>query len=63
ITIDTSTNFYSYKFKYTTYTLAITIKEVPIKVYYSINKVKYYYTTLYYTYNIIYTKDLSIPYK
>ncbi|KAF0314881.1 hypothetical protein GQ607_017886, partial [Colletotrichum asianum] len=48
ITIDTNTNFYSYKFKRTTYTLAITIKEVLIKAYYSISKVKYYYTTLYY---------------
>ncbi|KAF0314926.1 hypothetical protein GQ607_017839, partial [Colletotrichum asianum] len=63
IIIDISINFYSYKFKYTTYTLVITIKEVPIKAYYNINKVKYYYATLYYAYNIIYTKDLSIPYK
>ncbi|KAF0315110.1 hypothetical protein GQ607_017662, partial [Colletotrichum asianum] len=63
ITIDINTNFYSYKFKRTTYILAITIKEVLIKAYYSISKVKYYYTTLYYTYNIIYTKNLSILYK
>ncbi|KAF0315075.1 hypothetical protein GQ607_017686, partial [Colletotrichum asianum] len=63
ITIDISINFYSYKFKYTAYTLAITIKEVSIKAYYSISKVKYYYTILYYIYNIIYTKDFSILYK
>ncbi|KAF0329704.1 hypothetical protein GQ607_002877, partial [Colletotrichum asianum] len=63
ITIDISINFYSYRFKYTTYTLVIIIKEVFIKAYYNINKVKYYYTTLRYTYNIIYTKDPSIPYK
>ncbi|KAF0327366.1 hypothetical protein GQ607_005555, partial [Colletotrichum asianum] len=50
-------------FKYTTYTLVIIIKEIPIKVYYNINKVKYYYITLYYTYNIIYTKNPSIFYK
>ncbi|KAF0322306.1 hypothetical protein GQ607_010387, partial [Colletotrichum asianum] len=61
ITINASINFYSYKFKYTTYTLVITIKEVPIIAYYSINKVKYYYTTLRYTYNIIYIKDFFIP--
>ncbi|KAF0314831.1 hypothetical protein GQ607_017937, partial [Colletotrichum asianum] len=46
-----------------TYTLVITIKEVPIKAYYNISKVKYYFTTLRYTYNIIYTKNPSILYK
>ncbi|KAK1989669.1 hypothetical protein LX36DRAFT_594268, partial [Colletotrichum falcatum] len=51
--------FYTIEFKKVVYTLLISIKEVPIKVYYSISKVKCYYTTLYYVYKIIY-KEIRV---
>ncbi|KAK1994579.1 hypothetical protein LX36DRAFT_584109, partial [Colletotrichum falcatum] len=52
-------NFYAIEFKKAVYILLISIKEVPIKVYYSISKVKRYYTTLYYVYKIIY-KEIGV---
>ncbi len=37
--------------------MAVNIKEVPIKAYNSISKVKQYYAPLYYAYNILYSRN------
>ncbi|KAK1993150.1 hypothetical protein LX36DRAFT_586983, partial [Colletotrichum falcatum] len=52
-------NFYTIEFKKVVYILLISIKEVPIKVYYSISKVERYYTTLYDVYKII-RKEIGV---
>ncbi|TKW54298.1 hypothetical protein CTA1_3225 [Colletotrichum tanaceti] len=56
-------NFTAAKFKAKAKAMSIYVKIVPIKAYYSIRKVKRYYTALRHAYKIIYNKCPNLPYK
>ncbi|TKW55181.1 hypothetical protein CTA1_11991 [Colletotrichum tanaceti] len=56
-------NFTATKFKAKAKVMSIYVKIIPIKVYYSIRKVKRYYAALCYVYKIIYNKYPNLPCK